>query len=95
MITDNGKQFIYKKYEAFFQGLGIKHVMSSVEHPQTIVVELKRRLSDRKGAWVDERLEILWAYQCTLHDMTGETPFNLTCGTNAMLPVELGESSLR
>lgn len=39
--------------------------------------------------------EVLWAYRCTPHGTTGETPFNLTYGTDAMLPVELGEPSLR
>ncbi|XP_047174666.1 uncharacterized protein LOC124842265 [Vigna umbellata] len=105
IITDNGRQFIDKKLAEFFKGLGIKHVTSSVEHPQTngqaeamnktIVSELKRRLGEKKGAWVDELPEVLWAYRCTPHGTTGETPFNLTYGTDAMLPVELGEPSLR
>ncbi|XP_014500153.1 uncharacterized protein LOC106761149 [Vigna radiata var. radiata] len=105
VVTDNGRQFIDQKLEEFFEGLGIKHATSSVEHPQTngqaeavnkaIVAELKRRLGDKKGAWVDEFPEVLWAYRCTPHSMTGETPFNLTYGTDAMLPVELGEPSLR
>ncbi|XP_047181369.1 uncharacterized protein LOC124847835 [Vigna umbellata] len=82
----------------------IKHVTSSMEHPQTngqveainktIVAELERRLGERKGAWVDELPEVLWAYRCTLHGTTGETSFNLNYDTDAM-PVEVGESSLR
>ncbi|XP_047181154.1 uncharacterized protein LOC124847654 [Vigna umbellata] len=45
-------------------GLGITHIMSLVEHPQTngqaevankiIVQELKKRLREAKGSWVDE-----------------------------------------
>lgn len=105
VITDNGRQFIDKKLRAFYQGLGLRHVTSSVEHPQTndqaeatnkiIVAELKRKLSDNKWAWVDELPKILWAYRCTPHDTTDETSFNLTYGTNAILPVEIGEPSLR
>lgn len=105
MITNNGRQFIDKKLGKFYKGLGIKHVTSSVEHPQTndqaeaanktIVAELKRRLGERKGAWADELSEVLWTYRCTPHRTTGETLFNLTYDTNAMLPVELGEPSLR
>ncbi|XP_017438229.1 uncharacterized protein LOC108344276 [Vigna angularis] len=53
------------------------------------------RLGERKGVWVDELPEVPWAYRCTPHGTTGETPFNLTYGTDAMLPVELGEPSLR
>ena len=34
-ITDNGRQFVDHKLEAFFTELGVKHITSSVEHPQT------------------------------------------------------------
>ncbi|XP_014523638.1 uncharacterized protein LOC106779933 [Vigna radiata var. radiata] len=105
VVTDNGRQFVDRRLETFFRGLGIKHATSSVEHPQTngqaeavnktIVAELKRRLGDKKGAWADHLPEVLWAYRCTPHGTTRETPFNLTYGTDAMLPVELGEPSLR
>lgn len=62
---------------------------------KTIVAELKRRLGEKKAAWVEELPEVLWGYRCTPHGTTGETPFNLTYGVDAMLPVELGEPSLR
>jgi len=62
---------------------------------KVIVAELKKRLGEAKGAWVDELSQILWAYQCTPHGTTWESPFNLTYGTNAMLPVEVGEPTLR
>ena len=49
--------------------MGIRHLTSSVEHPQTngqaeamnkvIVAELKNRLGEAKGAWVDELLQVL------------------------------------
>ncbi|XP_017416505.1 uncharacterized protein LOC108327297 [Vigna angularis] len=38
---------------------------------------------------------VLWAYRCAPHGTIGETPFNLTYDTDAMLPVKLGEPSLR
>lgn len=105
IIMDNGWHFIDRKLEKFFEGLGIKHATSSVEHPQTngqvkavnktIIAELKRRLGEKKGAWVEELPEVLWAYRCTPHGTTGETLFNLTYGIDVMLSVELGEPSLR
>lgn len=58
-------------------------------------MELKKRLREAKDLWVKELFEVLWAYRCTPHRCTGETSFNLTCGTDAMLPVEVGEPSLR
>ncbi|XP_052726197.1 uncharacterized protein LOC128194674 [Vigna angularis] len=105
IITDNGRQFIERKLEDFLSNLGIKHVTSSVEHPQTndqaeaankaILTELKKRLGEAKGLWVEELPEVLWVYRCTPHGSTRDTPFNLTYGTDAMLPVEVGEPSLR
>ncbi|XP_017441100.1 uncharacterized protein LOC108346536 [Vigna angularis] len=105
VVTDNGRQFVDKRFGDFYKKLGIKHVTSSVEHPQTndqveaankvIVAELKKRLGDAKGAWVDELQEVLWGYRCTPHGTTRETPFNLTYGMDAMLPVEVGEPTMR
>lgn len=60
-----------------------------------IVQELKKKLGDAKGAWVDELPQVLWGYQCSPHSATGESPFNLTYGTDAMLPVEIGGEALR
>jgi len=56
---------------------------------------LKKRLGPAKGNWTEELLEVLWAYRCTPQSTTQETPYNLTYGTEAMIPVEIGEPSLR
>ena len=76
-----------------------------MEHPQTngqaegaskvILRELKKRLGDAKGNWADELLEVLWAYRCTPQSTTQETPYSVTYGVNAMIPIEIGDSSLR
>lgn len=44
-----------------------------------------------EGAWVEELDQVLWGYRCFPHSVTGESPLNLTYGTDAMLPVEVGE----
>nr|KYP66463.1 Pol polyprotein [Cajanus cajan] len=105
LITDNGFQFTDRRFNDFLSELGIKHKMTSVEHPQSngqaevankvILKELKRRLGQAKGSWPDHLPEILWAYRCTPQSSTRETPFRLTYGTNAMISVEVGEPSLR
>lgn len=97
--------FIDRKLIAFYKELGITPVTSSVEHPQTngqveaankiIVQELKKRLREAKGGWVDELKQVLWGYRCSPHSSTGESPFNLTYGSDAMLPVEVGEPTVR
>ena len=76
-----------------------------MEHPQTngqaesankvVLNELKKRLGSVKGKWVEEIVEVLWAYWCTPLSTTGETPYNLTYDTNAMLLVEVGEPTIR
>ena len=48
-----------------------------------------------KGAWPKELPSVLWAYKTTTRTPTGETPFNLTYGTEAVIPVEVGLTSLR
>ncbi|XP_025652914.1 uncharacterized protein [Arachis hypogaea] len=60
VISDNGTQFIDKKFAEFLSGLGIKQKFSSVEHPQTngqvesvnkiILLGLKKRLDNKKAA---------------------------------------------
>nr|KYP44698.1 Retrovirus-related Pol polyprotein from transposon 297 family [Cajanus cajan] len=62
---------------------------------KVILSELKKRLGAVKGAWAEELSEVLWAYRCTPQSTTQETPFRLTFGTDAMIPVEVGEPSFR
>jgi len=74
-----------------------------VEHPQTngqaeaankvILRALKRRISSARTSWPEEIPQILWAYNTTPQSTTHETPFNLVYGTDALHPIELGNSS--
>ena len=48
-----------------------------------------------KGAWPKELPSVLWAYRTTARTPIGETPFNLTYGTEAVILVEIGLTSLR
>ncbi|KAK3032342.1 hypothetical protein RJ639_035393 [Escallonia herrerae] len=60
-----------------------------------LVEGLKKKLDEAKGAWVDELPKVLWAYRTTPHSVTGEMPFLLCYGTEAMLPVEIGVPTIR
>jgi hypothetical protein len=51
---------------------------------------LKKKLEKKKWAWVEYVLEVLWSYQTTRRTLTGETPFSLTYGTDAVIPAEVG-----
>jgi len=69
IIIDNGRQFVNQGLAEFYQNFKIKHITSSVEHPQTngqaeaankiILGQLKRRLDEAKGKWLEELLEVL------------------------------------
>jgi len=94
IIIDNGRQFINKELAKLYTSLGIKHITSLVENPQTngqaelankvILVELRKRLDGEKRKWPKELFEVLWAYRCTLQSATNESPFSLVYGTEVM-----------
>nr|XP_025670157.1 uncharacterized protein LOC112769923 [Arachis hypogaea] len=105
VISDNGTQLTDKKFREFLEGLRVSHRFSSVEHPQTneqvesankiIVKGLKKRLDEAKGLWADELGSVLWSYRTTPQTTTGETPFRLTYGVEAVISVEIGDPSPR
>nr|XP_025661188.1 uncharacterized protein LOC112756783 [Arachis hypogaea] len=105
IITDNGRQFADKKCTSFLQNLKIKQHFSSVEHPQTnglaeaankvILHALRKKLDDAKSLWAELIPEIIWGYNTTIHLTTKETPFRLIYGSDAMIHVEISQSSLR
>ncbi|XP_068504609.1 uncharacterized protein [Phaseolus vulgaris] len=80
-------------------------VFASVEHPQTnrqveyanrvLLRVLKRRLEKAKGTWAEEVHRIVWAYHTTPQSTTRETPFSLVYGSEAIILVEIQESSPR
>ncbi len=105
LISDNGRQFDNLCFREFCSELGIDHRFTSVAHPQTngetevtnrtILQGLKARLDQSKGQWVEDLYNVLWAYRTTFRIPTGETPFNLTYGTEAVIPLEIGLPSPR
>ena len=52
---------------------------------------LKKRLDDAKGRWVEELPHVLW----TPCRSTGETPFSMTYGAEAVIPLETGFPTLK
>ncbi|KAH9688200.1 Ribonuclease H [Citrus sinensis] len=105
LVTDNGRQFDNHSFREFCQNLGIELKYCSPAHPQsngqveaankTIKRLLKTRLGTKKGAWVDELSGVLWAYRTTHKTETGETPFALAFGHEAVVPAEIGTTTHR
>nr|XP_009801046.1 PREDICTED: uncharacterized protein LOC104246848 [Nicotiana sylvestris] len=62
---------------------------------KVIINNLKKRLEESKGKWPEVLPGVLWAYRTTSKTSMGETPFSLVYGVEALIPVEIGESSTR
>ncbi|KAK2999703.1 hypothetical protein RJ639_023129 [Escallonia herrerae] len=77
LVVDNGKQFDNNNFRTFCTNLSIDLRFTSVAHPQS------------NSAWVDELPKVLWAYRTSPHSVTGEPPFFLCYGTEALLSVEI------
>ncbi|XP_074322996.1 uncharacterized protein LOC141659951 [Apium graveolens] len=83
----------------------LEQKFSSVGHPQgngiieaankIIFDNIKKILGEAKGLWAEELPWVLWAYRMTPRSSTGETPFRLAYGTDALLPIEVVLESYR
>jgi len=56
---------------------------------------LKMKLETKKRVWVDELQKVQWSYRTTARCSTGETPFLMVYGSEAMIPAELEVFSQR
>ncbi|XP_058217410.1 uncharacterized protein LOC131328484 [Rhododendron vialii] len=56
---------------------------------RTIKKGIKKRLREAKGTWPDELYNVLWAYRTTPQTATGETPYSLAFGAEAVVPIEV------
>ena len=85
--------------------MGITNRYSTPAYPQengqaeavnkVIVNGFKKRLDNAKGKWVEELSHVLWTYRTMPHRSTGEMPFSMTYGANAVIPLETGFLTLR
>ncbi|RVW70503.1 Gag-Pol polyprotein [Vitis vinifera] len=100
IIADNGPQFDSIAFRNFCSELNIRNSYSTPRYPQsngqaeatnkTLINALKKRLEQAKGKWVEELPGVLWAYRTTPGRPTGNTPFALTYGMDAVIPTEIG-----
>lgn len=105
IVSDNGNQFAGKVTQEFCASQGIQMRFAYVEHPQSngqaeaankaILNGIKTRLDEAKGRWPEELPAVLWSYNTKVHTSTGETPYKLTYGADAMIPVEIQNLSWR
>ncbi|XP_010693417.1 uncharacterized protein LOC104906374 [Beta vulgaris subsp. vulgaris] len=83
----------------------IKAHFAAVAHPQANgQVEtfnkilsncIKKKLDNARGLWVEELQLVLWSIRTTSKKSAGEIPFILDYGSEAVLPIEIEEPTLR
>jgi hypothetical protein len=99
ILTDQGKNFQSIAMEELCKQLGIKQLRTTAYHPQTdgAVERVNRTIGDMLTAHVynnprewDEHLNyVVAAYNRTPHSSTGESPFFLLKGRDALEPTDL------
>ena len=94
-MLDNGRQFDNTRFKYFYEQLGIKNHYSSPFHSQangqdevanrSLLKIIKTWLEGVKRVWPDELPGVLWVYKTTMRTPTGETPFKLVYGSEAII----------
>ena len=87
VISDNGKQFAAKFFQAVCELLGISNVFTSTYHPQTngqverynrtILAMLRNYVNEHQNDWDEFATVLTYAYNNHVHRSTGTTPFDL------------------
>ena len=105
LVFDNRNEFNNSTFKDFYSELGIKNHFSSPTHPQanghvevtnrSLLKIIKTQLEGAKGIWLDKLPSVLWAYRTTARTPTGETPFRLAYGTDAIIPTKVELISYR
>jgi transposase InsO family protein len=109
IITDNGTQFIGKKFLDFYEDHHIRVDWATVAHPMTngqverangmILQGLKPRIYNDLNKfckwWIKELPSMVWSLRTTPSWATGFSPFFLVYGAEAMLPTDLEYGSPR
>ena len=99
LVFDHGRQFDNALFRNFCAHFGIQNHYSSLSHPQangqaevanrSLLKIIKTQLERAKGVWLDELPGVLWAYRTIVRTPTGETPFKLAYGSEAVIPAEV------
>ena len=103
IIHDNGPQFISQVFYRFCDKYRIQNVASTAYNPAVnglaeafnkTIIKLLKKFSNKRD-WDEKLGECLWAYRTTVRTPTGNTPFSLVYGCEAVIPLEIQMPSLR
>ena len=87
LISDNGKRFASKFFQAVCSLPGISNIFTSTNHPQTngqverynrtILAMLRNYVNEPQNDWDRYATALTYSYNCYVHRSTNTTPFNL------------------
>ena len=99
ILTDLGSNFTSSLMKSVNSYWGIKQSFTTAYHPQcdgmverfnrTLATMIASIIEDSKKNWDDLLPYVLFAYRTTVHSATGETPFYLMFGRDAVTPSDL------
>ncbi|CAL2240320.1 unnamed protein product [Prunus armeniaca] len=105
ITADNGPIFASAETREYAERIGIKLVHSTPYYPQSngqakasnkVIKGIVEKMIEKKPrAWHDLLPEALWAYRVSKRSATGTSPYALTYGHDAIVPMELKVRSLR
>ncbi|KAK2411280.1 protein NYNRIN [Trifolium repens] len=105
ITTDQGSVFTGRKMQEFAQEIGFRLLTSTpyyaqangqVEAANKIIINLiKKHIAQKPRNWHKTLDQVLWACRNSPKESTNTTPFRLTYGHDAILPVEIHLQSAR
>jgi transposase InsO family protein len=105
LVSDWGTHFLNSTIEQLTTKYLIKHRKSTPYHPRTngqtektngiLCKIITKTVQGSNTDWDARLFDALWAYRCAYKVTTKHTPFQLVCGQEAILPIEIELPSLR
>ncbi|CAL2236864.1 unnamed protein product [Prunus armeniaca] len=105
ITTDRGSFFIYGEMLDMAEAFKFKLLQSTLYYAQSngqaessnkVIINIIRKMLEKNPKqWHEKLSETLWAYRTSKRKATGLTPYALTYGHDAILPMEIVVQSLR